>query len=389
MLGKCLLFPATLLAFWNAQASVLFTDAFSYPDGPLVSVSDGRWKTHSGTSGQVEVRSGRLYLSQKKTEDVSALLTETGTLTATNTAALYARFRVAFSALPSGTYFAHFKDASTTTGLRCRIFACTNGAAAGSFRLGIAAAASAATSLFPQDLQLQREYQVVCRLLLSNNVSTLWVNPKAESDVCVTSTDPTPPKGVTAFAFRQSLTSGVGMGELGVDDVIVATTFREVSLVSAPAILVHPQGQTVAAGSEVEFTVQAGGPEPISYQWLFNGLELPGATNPILTLSNVSMADAGRYEALVSNSGGLVSSAAAMLVVEPGPLALSIALAEKAGVQLRWSAAPDLSYSVLASDSVDASFIVLSAGLCFPDGAGLFLDEASSGAGRFYQVSSP
>lgn len=44
-----------------------------------------------------------------------------------------------------------------------------------------------------------------------------------------------------------------------------------------PAITTQPQNQNVAAGGSVTFTVQATGTEPLSYQWRFNGTDIPGA----------------------------------------------------------------------------------------------------------------
>ena len=56
MLGKWGLFPVALFTFSAAQASIVFSDDFAYDAGPLVSVSNGKWKTHSGTPEQAAVR---------------------------------------------------------------------------------------------------------------------------------------------------------------------------------------------------------------------------------------------------------------------------------------------------------------------------------------------
>lgn len=237
MPGKCVrvLLSFVLLLPTLLNAGVLFTEAFSYPDGPLVTVADGRWKTHSGTPGQAEVDSGALHLSEKETEDVSAPF-PSGLQGPSQTAALYASFKAVLTALPSGPkggYFAHFKDAAATTGIRCRIFATTDGAAPGMFRLGIASAASTASSVVAQDLKLGVSCQVVCRMTLADNVCTLWINPVSESQPGASSSDTATAKSVAAFAFRQSRSGGSGMGELKVDDLRVATTFAEVRPASA------------------------------------------------------------------------------------------------------------------------------------------------------------
>ncbi len=77
----------------------------------------------------------------------------------------------------------------------------------------------------------------------------------------------------------------------------------------------QPQAQTVLAGAPASFTVTASGTGPLSYQWLFNGSDLAGATNATLFIAAAQPADAGAYSALVSNPAGVARSAAAALTV--------------------------------------------------------------------------
>ena len=62
-------------------------------------------------------------------------------------------------------------------------------------------------------------------------------------------------------------------------------------------------------GSNLIFSVTAYGSAPFSYQWLFNGAAIAGATNSLLTISNTTLANAGSYQAVVSNPFGTVTSA--------------------------------------------------------------------------------
>ena len=118
-------------------AALLLNDSFSYPDGPLVTVSGGAWAHHSGSSGEVMVSSGRVLLSEANTEDVNASLAGQPYTSSGTTNVFYASFTVKFTSLPSsgGAYFAHFKDSGSN--FRARIWALTSGAATGKFRLGI------------------------------------------------------------------------------------------------------------------------------------------------------------------------------------------------------------------------------------------------------------
>ncbi|HWX18790.1 MAG TPA: immunoglobulin domain-containing protein [Candidatus Binatia bacterium] len=93
----------------------------------------------------------------------------------------------------------------------------------------------------------------------------------------------------------------------------------------APAITNLPGDQTVAAGTNVIFSVHASSstpltdPMPIAYQWELNGVPLPGQTNNTLSLTDVQAANAGVYTVIVSNSVASVSTAPATLSVADVP----------------------------------------------------------------------
>ncbi len=97
----------------------------------------------------------------------------------------------------------------------------------------------------------------------------------------------------------------------------------------------QPQDQVVTAGGSASFNVSvaSGAALPISYQWRMNGTNLPGATGPLLTVSNVQSANAGLYQVIVGNPFGEVVSRAASLAlaVYPSPYAF-VTLAGLAGV---------------------------------------------------------
>src|SRR5262249_50102533 len=59
----------------------------------------------------------------------------------------------------------------------------------------------------------------------------------------------------------------------------------------------------------------AKGTAPIFYQWFFEGQELAGAVDSSLVLSNVTLAQNGRYAVMVSNAFGTVISGEAILTV--------------------------------------------------------------------------
>ena len=85
---------------------------------------------------------------------------------------------------------------------------------------------------------------------------------------------------------------------------------------SAPVILSSPSPQEMVRGGTVTFRVEARGSDPLAYQWQFEGVDLPGATNATLTLGQVQPAQVGNYRVAVTNAlGGVLSSSATLTLV--------------------------------------------------------------------------
>jgi len=76
-------------------------------------------------------------------------------------------------------------------------------------------------------------------------------------------------------------------------------------------IVAQPTNITAVAGQSVAFRVTATGDDPLSYQWLFNGTNIDGATNAQLIVNNVQQE--GAYSVLVSNLFGIATSSNALL----------------------------------------------------------------------------
>jgi endonuclease/exonuclease/phosphatase family metal-dependent hydrolase len=324
--NKAALGLAAFLVFaTRAEGVVLLNDFFSYPDASLVTATGSPWATYSGTSGQVKVLSGRMFLSKANSEDVHATLA--GQPYASDSdAVLYVSFKINYTNLPSsaGSYFAEFKNDSLS--FRSRIFAQTAGAAAGACRIGIANGDSSPSAVFNADLQTNTDYTVVVRLAVSNVVSTLWINPAAETDPGATASDTASALTITSFGFREDGSSGT-IGNFFVDDLRVGTTFPDVvtnaPMLTRPVIISQPQHRTVTNGASITFSVSATGTPVPAYQWQFTptsdvgvqGTNLPGAISSNLTLTGVTSARSGFYSCAVTNVIGSVNSDAAILSV--------------------------------------------------------------------------
>ncbi len=85
-----------------------------------------------------------------------------------------------------------------------------------------------------------------------------------------------------------------------------------------PIVETGPSDATVPAGADAVFAVSAGGTLPLQYQWQFNLEDIPGATNPAHTVTDVEAASLGYYRVVVSNQHGrVVSREAALGLTEP------------------------------------------------------------------------
>ena len=93
----------------------------------------------------------------------------------------------------------------------------------------------------------------------------------------------------------------------------------------APSLDVQPQSTNCYEGSNVMFSVGVSGTAPLSFQWqkavsgayvnLSDAGNISGSATTNLSISDVSLADAGNYVFVVSNAAGSVTSSVAMLNV--------------------------------------------------------------------------
>lgn len=84
----------------------------------------------------------------------------------------------------------------------------------------------------------------------------------------------------------------------------------------APFVSDHPDDVLVSIGEAARFQIQSNGAAPLSYQWLRNGVPVPGATAAHFTLENCQLSDdQAQFSCLISNETGSVSTEAATLTV--------------------------------------------------------------------------
>jgi hypothetical protein len=100
---------------------------------------------------------------------------------------------------------------------------------------------------------------------------------------------------------------------------LFAVIVSGVCALAQPVITQNPQSLTKAPGTLAAFSVAASGAEPLSYQWQFNGQDIPNARGRSLRFVTAP-SRGGTYRAIVRDQAGQIrSSAAATLEVKPKP----------------------------------------------------------------------
>jgi hypothetical protein len=84
----------------------------------------------------------------------------------------------------------------------------------------------------------------------------------------------------------------------------------------SPFFVQHPFSETAPVGATRLFVVNAIGQVPLHYQWQFKGTNIDGANASTLLLTNLSLADAGSYQCVVSNAVATVVSSPASLTIQ-------------------------------------------------------------------------
>jgi hypothetical protein len=232
-------------------------EPFDYPDGALQEVSTYRWFRHSGGTNEMKVIDGKVFLTQTNTEDLSIYLYNLppmGYYGTNEGYILYSSFKLNYKSLPSsGDYFAHYRD-TTTLNFRGRVFASTNGAAPGHYRVGIANGGFT-VAYITNDLSTNRTYTITTRYNVATAESKIWVDATSESDPGAEATDFTFPVDIWAFSLRQNS----GIGALTIDDLKIGTSFDRVySAPNFPPVISQIADQTAQMNQStpaIPFTV--------------------------------------------------------------------------------------------------------------------------------------
>lgn len=186
-----------------ANAQVVLSDTFSYPDGPLVGAAGSPWTTNTGTAGEQNVISGELFLDDNETEDTIAPFS-----TAATSNVVQATFNLRDSTLdiPSsgtGDYITHFVTSGGA--FFGRVFTLTStGGPADDFLLGISTTSATPTATLATPLIAGTNYSVT----VSYNFATDLASLSVAGIGSVTATDAVDTANLNRYQFRQTASTG-------------------------------------------------------------------------------------------------------------------------------------------------------------------------------------
>lgn len=122
-----------------------------------------------------------------------------------------------------------------------------------------------------------------------------------------------------SYAFRVFIL-GPCFGLMAIGPLACSGSTDSTVHVSPPSITTQPANETVTAGQTATFKIVATGTAPLSYQWQKNGANIGGATSSIYTTPATTAAESGsKFDVMVSNSVGSVTSNSATLTVNAAP----------------------------------------------------------------------
>lgn len=131
--------------------------------------------------------------------------------------------------------------------------------------------------------------------------------------------------GPSLVADTSTIVAGASAGYRVVVNGSSTSPSVTLTSISGPPVLVRDtlpsSGSFDVVGSQVTFSAIFDGSRPITYQWLWNGSPVSGATNDMLTVSLTDTNLSGNYSLFASNALGTNYSAGETFTVNPLPTA--------------------------------------------------------------------
>ncbi len=127
----------------------------------------------------------------------------------------------------------------------------------------------------------------------------------------------------------------------------------------APTISAQPESITAAVGDVVTFTISASGQQPLSYQWMVDGVPIPNATSSSYMFTVTQLSDNGKnFRCQVSNGLGGVSTNNALLTVTSNTRPIPLVTVLLPGGNTLYQAGQTLQFSGSATDAEDGTIAI-------------------------------
>lgn len=105
----------------------------------------------------------------------------------------------------------------------------------------------------------------------------------------------------------------------------ITSTSAALAVYPLPILTGQPSSSTVVEGSTLNLSVVAAGFD-LKYQWRKNNTALSGKTETSITINNIASTDSGKYDCVVTNSCGSITSNQATIKVTSKPVEASLSI---------------------------------------------------------------
>jgi hypothetical protein len=139
--------------------------------------------------------------------------------------------------------------------------------------------------------------------------------------------NPLPNQTNATLSIANALPANQGIYRVAVSNIYgfaISSNATLTVLTYPPVITRQPANTNVIVGSPVSLSVQATGSVTLAYQWLSNGIPMPGRTSTSLTFQSAQFSNAANYSVIVTNPYGAVTSSVATLTVNPIPSCVAV-----------------------------------------------------------------
>lgn len=93
--------------------------------------------------------------------------------------------------------------------------------------------------------------------------------------------------------------------------------YVNLTVADPPAVTNNPVSRSVPLGLPTAFSASGTGTPPLSYQWRFNGADIPKATSTTYSISSINLTNLGSYTLVISNIAGTATSGDGVLTLGP------------------------------------------------------------------------